>query len=297
MTTKSIPVEPLPPNSPRPPYSGSVVPKAQGPARVHLATRDRKLAPVAKERYEGPGIRKLRPVAVGPYVAATYVSIRATCADSCVFKDAGCYVQSGFTGRASRLLDELAGGLTPDQAIEHEASLLRRAFKRQGYRVPQDGGRCGDKGRDLRLHIGGDTPSTTAAKVLAQVATEWAQRGGGLVWTYTHRWREIHRAAFGAVSALASVETPGGAHAAVARNYVPAVVVPRHAERRRHRLSRWPRGWTVVPCPAETTEGVTCVTCRLCLDDSKLWRRKTAIAFAAHGQGRKQVVRRLKVLA
>ena len=40
-----------------------------------------------------------------------------------------------------------------------------------------------------------------------------------------------------------------------------------------------PAGHTVIACPAETRENVTCASCRLCADPN----RKVVIGFRAHG--------------
>lgn len=232
--------------------------------------------------------RGKRPVADGPYCAATYVSIARTCPDSCAFKVAGCYVRAGFTRVLSDRLDADAVGLTPESVIEEEARLIERAFNgargAPGGQVPQDGARGG---RDLRLHVGGDVPSVASAVRLAVAAVGWTKRGGGRVWSYTHNWRSIPRFAFGSISVLASVETIDDAAAAWRRGYVPAIVVQRFPSVRRFRLENESASIDVIPCPAETRapgqRPVTCVECRLCLDDTALAQRGTAIGFAVHG--------------
>jgi hypothetical protein len=209
-------------------------------------------------------------------------------------------VTAGFTARANRRLDENADGLTGDEVIELEADLLDQAFRghrgRAHGRIPRDGGRCGRDGRDLRLHVGGDVSGTRGARRLAQTAERWAERGGGAVWTYTHRWRQVLRDRWGSISVLASVEKRVDAKLAVERGYVPAIVVPEFKDRKAYRSRLVPRGWRILPCPAETTEGVTCVTCRLCLDDDALMERKLAIGFEAHGQQHDRVKRSLPVV-
>lgn len=237
-------------------------------ARLLYASADRKLSPVELVPHAG----RPRPVPVGPFCAATYVSIAATCPTSCRFRDGACYVTAGFTALMARQLDAAAGD--GEDVARAEAELLDRAFS--GGRVPQDGARGG---RDLRLHVGGDVPSMFALQPLTWAVDDWKLRGGGAVWTYTHRWREIPRAEWGPISVLASCETEREMHAARRRGYVPAVVVERFPSRRAFSFG----GLRVVPCPAETS-AATCVTCRLCLDDSKLADRGLAIGFAVHGQ-------------
>lgn len=248
-------------------------------ARFLNATADRKLAPVRLEPHKG----KPRPVPAGPFCSATYVSIAKSCPSSCRFRDGACYVTAGFTAPLSRALDDSAHRSTGDQVIDAESALLEGAFRRA--QVPQDGARGG---RDLRLHIGGDVPSETALQRLAWAVDTWLYRGGGAVWTFTHRWRELRRSVWGRISVLASVETVAEANAARRLGYVPAIVVLRFPSRRAFRLEAMRD--QVVPCPAETSGGrVTCVECRMCLDADALRRRGKAIGFAVHGIGAAKV--------
>lgn len=265
------------------PYLGSAPHNKPSPARLHFATRDRKLAPVFQAPYSGPGRRRFRPEPIGPYCSATYASIEATCPRSCRFKGAGCYVTEGFTQKANRKLDTAARGLTDLEVIEIEARLIENAFPRNGYRVPQDGARGG---RDLRLHIGGDARTTAAAFRLALAALSWGRRGGGAVWTFTHAWRRVYRRAWGPISALASVESTADANRARLLGYAPAIVVPEFRSTKTFTLPGSDIRW--IPCPAET-RAKTCVECRLCLDAPALHDRGMGIAFAIHGLGAKKV--------
>ena len=262
------------------------------------AAANRKLSPVELEENT---TERLRPVPTGPFCASTYVSIDSTCPDSCAFKIAGCYVRAGFTAQLARELD-VAAAPEPAGVIRAEAALIDSSFseaapgptwkrrRRRGGPVPQDGARGG---RDLRLHVGGDCPDTASARVLAGAAARWRARGGGVVWTYTHRWREIPRSAWGEISVLASCETPEQVRDARGRGYAPALVVTEFPDRRAFRL----RGIVgrVVPCPAETGKR-TCVECRLCFDDRALLERAAVIGFAVHGLGSSELRARLPVL-
>lgn len=226
---------------------------------------------------------KMRPIPQGPFCASTYVSIRSTCPDSCAFKDNGCYAQGGSSRRIMRKLD--AAAQDPAIVMAAEATLMGEAFGGiWGGRVPQDGARGG---RDLRLHVGGDVHATLGAGILALAARSWLARGGGAVWTYTHRWREIPRRAWGLISVWASCETVADVRAAWTMGYRAALVHDRepHKSGRAFHLD----GGTgdgvairVVPCPYET-RGVTCVKCRLCLDAPI--DRNVVIGFRAHGRG------------
>ncbi len=257
------------------------------PAKFHPASCNRKLAPVHVAKLP-TGWRRFTPV--GPRVSSTYVSISSTCPTSCTFRNNGCYAQTGFTGRAIKQLD--AVGATEREAIDDEVRQIDSFGRYRG--IPQDGGRRGKSGRDLRLHVAGDVRSVESVEALAAAATRWKARGGGDVWTYTHAWRSLPRAAWGPVSVLASVEDAGSAAIARLRGYVPAVVV---AEFPSDRAFDLPGLGRVIPCPGET-RGATCVECRLCLDADALARRDVAIGFAVHGNGKLGALkRRLRVLA
>lgn len=275
--------------------------KEQGPARelpgaLFLTTStNRKLSPV---ELEPNTTERLRPVARPPFACSTYVSIRSTCSDVCGFKSGGCYVRAGFTAPLAERLDATAVGLTDVEVARNEAWLIDSAFARRPHRgamrkftrIPQDGARGG---RDLRLHVGGDCLTEAGARLLAAAAKRWRHRGGGAVWTYTHSWRVIPRAAWGSISVLASCETPEHVVEARGRGYAPALVVREFPDRRAFCVSGIVG--RVVPCPAEAGER-TCVQCRLCFDDQALLERAAVIGFAAHGMAQAEIRRQLPVL-
>lgn len=233
-----------------------------------------KLSDVELREVEGQRLR--RPVPRAPFVCATYVSINATCPDTCTFKGKGCFAQSGYIKRFAGRLEEQAAEmkLTGLQIAESEAELLRRLWR--GKQIPQDGARGG---RDLRLHVGGDVSGEDAAKVLAAAAENWKSRDGGAVWTYTHRWREIPVEAWGSIAVWASTEGREQADEARALGYRVSVTMPDRlfTGNRKQPIG----GMQVVPCPWESA-GVSCVQCRLCLGESKL-PKDTTIGFKIHG--------------
>lgn len=203
---------------------------------------------------------------IPPFVASTYVSIQATCPDSCRFKDGACFVQAGFPGATARKLDRAAEGMTGDEVIALEAQLIDRLLV------------TGGQDRPLRLHVGGDVSSTWGAEQLAAAAARYLERGGGPVWTYTHRWHEVPVKSWGAIVVWASCETLPEVRLAQALGYRVALTQKAFES---NRLHMWADGFKVLPCPAET-RGRTCVSCRLCLD--RLPRKQIAIGFALHGQ-------------
>lgn len=262
---------------------------------VREKSHDRKLSPVRWDVV--PGSVRKRPKALRPFVTSTYVAIQPTCPSSCPLKEDaegthGCYVDAGFTRSLSMRLNEAAVGLTAEQVVLEEAWAIDRAFA--GQRIPQDGARGG---RDLRLHVGGDCGSEVGARALAAAARRYVARGGGSVWTFTHHWRTVPRAAWGAISVIASCETAEDVAAATARGYAVAVVVAQMPYvRKAFDAASFFAGTTEVPkqealrllpCPAESTEGVTCASCRLCLDRD-LFKLQIGIAFSAHGKDAKK---------
>lgn len=238
---------------------------------------NRKLARVGTT----PARYRARIVPMPPYVCSTAVSIEATCPDSCPFKGmpglpGGCFAEAGIRKKGMSL-DQEARNLTTDAVIAEEARLINAAFG--GGQIPEDGA---DGGRDLRLHTGGDVGTELGARLLAQAAEYWRFRGGGSIWTYTHRWREIPREAWGdSISVLASVEKPEDIEVAQVQGYAAAIVVEElPVDGKAFYL---PGSKTrIVPCPAET-RGTTCAECRLCMRDQSL-AGKAAIAFGIHGQ-------------
>lgn len=258
--------------SPRP-LSRILRRRETGAVRFHPASANRKLGPVDLVDVGGD---RPRPTPRYPFVSSTYASIEATCPNSCAWKRRGCFADAGFTKMAGALMDAAARGRTGLAVVQEEARLVRLAFR--GLRVPQDGARGG---RDLRLHVGGDVDSARGAKVLGAAARDWRRRGGGAVWSFTHRWSEIPRAAWGPeISVLASVEGTHQFAAARAQGYAPALVVDVFPPGGR---SYRAAGLRVIPCPAETSSR-TCASCRLCLDRD-LFAMGAAIAFEAHGSG------------
>lgn len=261
---------------------GAVTKPVSGPVLMKETSTNRKLGPV--ELVESSTARK-RPIARPPYVSSTYLPIEQSCPDTCPLKakkDGGmrpCYADAGFTGFTVRRLEREAAKENELSLAIREAVAIDDAFK--GKRVPLGARRTKKRAavrRDLRLHVSGDIQTAMSATVLAGAASRWAARGGGSVWTYTHSWRLIPRAAWGRISVLASVETLDGAREARERGYAPALLVERHPPGGRAYLRD---GLRVVPCPAETRT-TTCTECRLCLDRD-LHKLGVAISFSTHG--------------
>lgn len=258
--------------------NGSVI-RAPGVLFATVAATQ-KLSKIHMEPVDG--MRKYRPYPTEPFVCATYVSIESTCPDTCVFKNAGCFAQNGFIRRITRPLDV---GLSGIEVARNEAALMDRAFRGrwgQGQRIPQDG-RHG--GRDLRLHVGGDVSGPDAVRILADAARRWKNRGGGDVWTYTHRWREVPAELWGPIRVWASTETAAEAREAQAQGYRASMTIDHnYTTKNRHSFNDLtiPRteGLDVIPCPWETRK-VPCNHCRLCLREAI--PGSPVIGFVVHG--------------
>lgn len=261
------------------------------PVRFKERSENGKLAPVELEPARGN--TRARPIAKPPYVSSTYAPIEQSCPPSCSFfepapgaKQRPCYADAGFTKFAVHRLEGMARGMSPEEIAHHEACAIDESFG--GRDIPQDGARGG---RDLRLHISGDARTPEAARTLAAAGARWRARKGGTVWTYTHAWRDVPRAAWGGITVLASCENPADVLHAASRGYAAALVVPSFA-----RAEAYMYGPAkVIPCVAETHENRTCVECRLCLDRDLLGMG-VAIGFAAHGSSAAEVKKRLPIL-
>jgi hypothetical protein len=258
---------------------------------------DEKLSPI--DWIENTTTRK-RPTPRAPFVSSTYVSIKKTCPEYCEFKSGACYVLAGFVAPMMRELDDTATHLEPDRITLAEATAINESFG--GGCVPQDGAKGG---RDLRLHVGGEVSSSKGAGFLASAAARWRnKRMGGAVWTFTKRAFEIERRLWGdRISVLGSCTTVEQAFELQCRGYVPALAMSAFPSLKKFALVgrdfRHPKrevSITVIPCPHEAGRKVTCATCRLCLDDSKLRERGFAIGFQVHGRNAGEVRRRLPVL-
>jgi len=257
---------------------------------------NRKLGPVDEVKFDmrkgkRVELKRSRFVPRAPFVASTYLSIQKSCDDVCAFKNGnGCFAESGYSKLMIDRLDEELGRSRPNLGVR-EAEAIDKLFP---HGVPQDGGRDGTKGRDLRLHVSGDAQDDVAARALGMAAMRYVGRGGGTVWTYTHSWRHIPEAEWGPhISVMASVETAKDANKArYLRNYVPALVIREFPSTKVFSLP----GTDVkfFPCLAET-QGMNCAECRACFDTDGLKKKNLGVAFAVHGMGSAKAKKRLSM--
>lgn len=210
----------------------------------------------------------------GPIPVST--SSRETCPDSCPFKGNGCYGDGGPLAIHWQ-------AVTAGERGNHWAEFLAAVAA-----LPA--------GQIWRHNQAGDLykPGTvTGRTALAQlVEANRGKRG----YTYSHHKRTAATVqAFKAATANgftvnASCETVAGADQAI-RQGLRAVFVVSSTENR----TAWdtPDGNRAVLCPAQRVEGLTCERCGLCQSRPQ----NVAVAFKAHGTGRRKIEAVLSALA
>lgn len=216
-------------------------------------------------------------------VDATYASIKSSCPTDCALMGEGCYAQLSYVGMTSRRLDEEADGFSPLQVARSEAQAIDNAYN--GGNIPY--------GRDMRLHVAGDSRTIKGTRILNKAVARWKERGGNDCWSYTHAWKKVPRREWSNVSMLASVSNVHEAYECWAQGYAPAIVVEEHLSDKAYLLDQSDTKW--IPCPAQT-RGVGCSDCRLCFDADRLRKDNFGIAFAAHGVKKEDVKKHLKVI-
>lgn len=210
---------------------------------------------------------------IGP-ASATYVS-QSSCPTSCPLRGAGCYAESGPMAIHTRRLNKANPTASPVEVARAEAAAIEEKIS----------GRL-----DLRLHVVGDCATDEAAEIVSKAALA-AMKPGRKVWAYTHAAADVKRESWGAVSVLASGETPEQIKAAQAKGYATAMIVSKFKQDGLYEED----GLKILPCPNQTRD-VTCVECRLCMDDTRLHEKGITIGFTPHGSRFKVVQRLLPTL-
>lgn len=216
-------------------------------------------------------------------VDATYVSIKASCPKDCPLMGEGCYAELGNVGIHVHRLDKQAKKFSALDAARSEAKAIDNAY---------DGGPIPD-GRDLRIHVAGDSRTLAGTRLINNAIKRWKKRGGGSAWSYTHAWKHVPRNEWTEVSVLASVSNVSEAHEATQMGYAPAIVVAQHPSEKAFKIDGSDTKW--IPCPAQTRD-VGCSDCRLCFNADRLHNGGFGIAFAVHGVRKENVKRHLNVV-
>lgn len=193
----------------------------------------------------------------GP-IPVTY-SQRETCPESCPHYRADCYAEDYYTRLSWDKVAARGGSL--GQLCESVAAL--------------------PAGQLWRFNVAGDLPGageTVDAAALGQIVAANAGRRG---FTYTHKkspdalhWAG-HATRWGFTVNL-SADDAGEADALAEADAGPVVaIVPTDTPEK----SYTPAGRTIIVCPAQSRDGVTCETCGLCA----IADRTVIIGFRAHG--------------
>lgn len=235
--------------------------------RLSLAERT---ARRARHERPIPGARGLRVgwveathnVKTGPIPVST--TDRDSCPTSCGYRGRGCYAEESNHTR-------LHWGRVATRGLTWAAFLARVEVLPRGqlWRHNEAGDLPGVGDRIDPFLLGALAAANAAA--------------GARGFTFTHKpmtapnARAVRAAVAAGFAINLSADTIAEADALRARAIAPvAVVVPSAWPAR---ATRTPGGATLVVCPAQTTEGMTCERCRLCAAPG----RKAIVAFRAHG--------------
>lgn len=202
----------------------------------------------------------------GP-MAATYRTAD-TCPATCPLRGAGCYARGRLFGHPARLGRESDGEYTEVRALARNLRL----------------------GAMVRANVSGDMldeagrPDFPYAAALSHVATE---RPDVAVYGYTHAWRSLTPDITPGVTLNASCETPEEITTAAAAGWPTVTTATDAAD---PIIGSTIAGRRVIVCPAQTRDGVTCSTCRLCARPA----RRSTVAFIVHGSGAAQAARAIR---
>lgn len=208
----------------------------------------------------------------GPIPVTT--TSRASCPDSCPFKGQGCYAESGPLALHWRKVTEGERG----GSLQDLTAAIRRLPRRGLWRHNQ----------------AGDLPGTGDHIDRSELRAITRANKGRRGFTYTHKptsIREnvaaIREANEGGFTVNVSAEREDTADQLFASG-LPVVITVSGSESRR----TWQTagGTTVVACPAQYRDEVTCATCQLCANRT----RKSVIAFPVHGTGKKRAEKVIK---
>lgn len=201
------------------------------------------------------------------YVSSTYAS-QVTCPESCPFRNAGCYAESGRMALHTRRLNN-----SPVDDFIEVAEREAEAIRKLSGRFP------------LRLHVVGDCKTEAAARIVSKAADEHTSKRGQPVWTYTHA-HDVPREAWGNVSVLRSCESISQVEEALDAGYAAAMVVPQFRQDTAYEVGP---GLIGIPCPEMTGRAESCEECGLCMRAEKLRAGRRVILFEAHGNRKAKV--------
>lgn len=207
-------------------------------------------------------------------MSATYTGYQ-TCPDSCMmkpeigpsgeFQSSPCYASCDFVGITMHRITKAAVNTDLIQIAIQECDGIDSL---SGKNI-------------LRLKVGGDTPNSLYAGMLAKSCESYTAKHGQATYGYTHNWANIERASFGGISMLASCDSIADIATAKARGYATATVVSEFPQGNKLFVID---GNKLLPCPNQINAAVQCTDCKLCCHDANLRKHDLTIAFIAHGR-------------
>jgi hypothetical protein len=192
-------------------------------------------------------------------------STKEWCPDSCPLKEAGCYAKYGHTGIHWRLITAATRGTDWNEFCARVEAL------------PENTG-------IWRHDVAGDLPAENGivdAGMMRSLIQANRGKGG---FTYTHHNADenaeiILEANHNGFTVNLSADNAGKADVLADMAIAPVVTLLPTGSKK---VTYTPAGRKVVRCPAETSERVTCKTCRLCQKTDR-----PIIGFTPHGSGKK----------
>lgn len=242
-----------------------------------LAEREATTSPRSGIRADGPlrvkfveesGNRKTGPIPVS-------MTSARTCPTSCGFYNRGCYAEQHIVAIHWRRVSDGDG-------MDWEAFCERVAL------LPE--------GQIWRHNEAGDLPGDNQdidGVLLKQLVDANAGKRG---FTYTHKPptldNSVRIAGANALGFTINLSSDNPEHADQLAKLGIAPVVTTLPHDAPSKGLKTPEGRTIVVCPAERIEKVTCQTCGLCA----VTTRKSIVGFRAHGDRKKQITQRMRQL-
>lgn len=207
-------------------------------------------------------------------VDATYVTL-CSCSNKCPLKNKGCYAQNSYINFIVTKLNNQSYYLDPISIAKIEASVIDSSYN--GKIIPN---------KALRLHVSGDSKTIKGSKIINDAVKRWKLRGGKVVWSYTHSWRNVERDIWNDVSMIASIDKIEQYKKARDQGYSSALIIKEHLNKKPHFINGSSIKW--IPCLAQIQD-TTCIKCGLCLDEKTLFNKNLGILFAAHGINKNKI--------
>ena len=193
-------------------------------------------------------------------------STKEWCPDSCPLKEHGCYAKHGHTGIHWRLVT------SGDRGVDWNAFCAKVAA------MPEKDG-------IWRHDVAGDLPAENGIIDSGMMRSLIRSNRGKGGFTYTHHLPTAENAGIIAESnANGFTVNISADNARIADDYVELGIAPvvTLLPTDSAKVTFTPKGRKVVRCPAETSEKVTCQSCRLCQKTDR-----PIIGFTPHGSGKK----------